>query len=76
MAALKLGVLLTSKRRCVSAVKANYRSQAISYVVNTQMAKELPLDGRNVLQLMHLARDAGPTSSSSVRASSFIAPSR
>jgi hypothetical protein len=39
-------------------------SQTIGYQVNTQMATELPLNGRNVLQLMQLAPDAGPTSSS------------
>ena len=39
-------------------------SQTIGYQVNTQMATELPLNGRNILQLMQLAPDAGPTQSS------------
>ena len=28
--------------------------------MNTQMVQELPLNGRNILQLMSLAPDAGP----------------
>lgn len=39
------------------------RSPAISTVIDNKMARELPLNGRNVLQLMQLAPDAGPTSS-------------
>ena len=35
-------------------------SQTIGYVVNQQMIAELPLNGRNILQLMQLAPDAGP----------------
>lgn len=44
--------------------QVNLRSQTVSYTVTAQMARELPLNGRNVLQLMSLAPDAGPTSSS------------
>jgi hypothetical protein len=44
--------------------QVDLRSQTVSYSVTAQMARELPLNGRNVLQLMSLAPDAGPTSSS------------
>ncbi|MCC6590594.1 MAG: TonB-dependent receptor [Bryobacterales bacterium] len=46
------------------AEQVNLRSQTVSYSVTAQMARELPLNGRNILQLMSLAPDAGPTSSS------------
>src|SRR5436305_11671526 len=46
------------------AEQVDLRSQTVSYSVTAQMARELPLNGRNVLQLMSLAPDAGPTSSS------------
>jgi hypothetical protein len=45
--------------------QVNLRSQTISYEVTRQMVTELPLNGRNILQLMQLAPDAGPTASSS-----------
>jgi hypothetical protein len=48
-----------------SAEQVNLRSQTISYEVTTQMVTQLPLNGRNILQLMTLAPDAGPTSSAS-----------
>ncbi|HWB99514.1 MAG TPA: carboxypeptidase regulatory-like domain-containing protein, partial [Bryobacteraceae bacterium] len=44
--------------------QVNLRSQTVSYQVTPEMARELPLNGRNILQLMSLAPDAGPTSSS------------
>src|SRR5207245_10499080 len=46
------------------AQQVNLRSQTLSYEVTTQMVTELPLNGRNILQLMTLAPDAGPTASS------------
>jgi hypothetical protein len=47
-----------------TAEQVNLRSETLSHEVNTQMITELPLNGRNVLQLMALAPDAGPTYSS------------
>ncbi len=47
-----------------AADQVNLRSQTVSHEVNTQMVTELPLNGRNILQLMSLAPDAGPASSS------------
>lgn len=44
--------------------QVNLRSQTLSYEVTTQMVTQLPLNGRNILQLMTLAPDAGPTASS------------
>jgi hypothetical protein len=43
--------------------QVNLRSGAQSYEITSQMAEELPLNGRNVLQLMTLAPDTGPGNS-------------
>ena len=59
--ALQLGA--ATQTVTVSAVgeQVNLRSQTLSHEVNTQMVTELPLNGRNILQLMQLAPDVGPT---------------
>jgi hypothetical protein len=61
--ALQLGA--ATQTVTVSAVgeQVNLRSQTISHEVNTQMVTQLPLNGRNILQLMQLAPDVGPTTS-------------
>ena len=64
---VSLQVGATSQTLTVTATpsQVNVRSQTLSYEVNTQMVAELPLNGRNILQLMQLAPDAGLTASSS-----------
>jgi hypothetical protein len=47
-----------------AASEVNTRSPSTSTVINTEMTQELPLNGRNVLQLMQLAPDTGPTGTS------------
>lgn len=62
-----LQVGATTQTLTVSSVaeQVNVRSQTISYEVTRQMVTELPLNGRNILQLMQLAPDTGPVASSS-----------
>lgn len=43
-------------------VAVNQQSITVSTVIDNTMTKELPLNGRNVLQLAQLAPDSGPTS--------------
>jgi hypothetical protein len=61
-----LQVGATTQTLTVSAApeQVNLRSQTISYEVTRQMVTELPLNGRNILQLMRLGADAGPGGSS------------
>src|SRR5260370_21030340 len=40
------------------------RTQTLTTVITPEMARELPLNGRNLLQLMALAPDASPSGSS------------
>jgi hypothetical protein len=42
----------------------NLQSPTVSTSIDNKMTQQLPLNGRNVLQLMQLAPDVGPTSSS------------
>ena len=53
------------------APQVNVRSQTVSYSVTSQMITELPLNGRNVTQLMALAPDAGLTSGGYLGNSSY-----
>jgi Carboxypeptidase regulatory-like domain len=43
-------------------IGVDLQSPTVSTVIDTKMTQELPLNGRNVLQLAQLAPDAGPTS--------------
>jgi hypothetical protein len=60
-AALQLGAATQTVTVSAAGEQVNLRSQTISHEVNTQMVTELPLNGRNILQLMQLAPDVGPT---------------
>ncbi|HUQ90754.1 MAG TPA: carboxypeptidase regulatory-like domain-containing protein [Bryobacteraceae bacterium] len=62
--ALQIGASTQTVTVAGESEQVNLRSQTLSYTVTSEMAKELPLNGRNILQLMSLAPDAGPTSSS------------
>ncbi len=62
--ALQVGASAQTVEVEASAEQVNLRSQTLSYQVNTQMVTELPLNGRNVLQLMQLAPDAAPVPTS------------
>jgi hypothetical protein len=61
---LQVGAATQTVQVEASADQINLRSQTLSYEVNTQMVRELPLNGRNILQLMQLAPDAAPVSTS------------
>lgn len=63
-AALRPGAV--SERVVVEAAstEVNTRSPNVSTAINTEMTQQLPLNGRNVLQLMQLAPDTGPTGTS------------
>jgi hypothetical protein len=45
-----------------SAASVDLQSPTVSTVIDNTMTRELPLNGRNVLQLAQLAPDSGPTS--------------
>jgi len=45
-----------------SAAAVDLQSPTVSTVIDNKMTQQLPLNGRNVLQLAQLAPDAGPTS--------------
>ncbi len=62
--ALQIGAVADTVTVAAEAEQVNLRSQTLSHEVNSQMVTELPLNGRNILQLMALAPDAGPTYSS------------
>ncbi len=47
------------------------RSPSVTTAINSEMIRELPLNGRNVLQLMQLAPDTGPTGSSGYQQSAW-----
>jgi hypothetical protein len=61
---LQIGTATQTVTVAAQAEQVNLRSQTVSYEVTTQMVTQLPLNGRNILQLMTLAPDAGPTYSS------------
>ena len=61
---LQVGAATQTVSVAAEAQQVNLRSQTLSYEVTTQMVTQLPLNGRNILQLMTLAPDAGPTQSS------------
>ena len=63
-ATLQVGATNQTVTVASQAEQVNLRSQTVSYEVTTQMVTQLPLNGRNILQLMTLAPDAGPTQSS------------
>lgn len=58
--ALQVGAAAQTVQVEATADQVNTRSQTLSYEVSNQMVKELPLNGRNILQLMQLAPDAAP----------------
>ena len=60
---LQMGAVSQSVTVSAAGSPVNTRSQTISYTVTPAMAVELPLNGRNIIQLQALAPDAGPTSS-------------
>ncbi len=62
--ALTVGAAAQTVTVASTADQVNLRAETLSHEVNNQMVTELPLNGRNVLQLMALAPDAGPTYSS------------
>lgn len=61
---LQIGATTETVTVAAEAEQVNLRSQTVSYEVTTHMVTQLPLNGRNILQLMTLAPDAGPTYSS------------
>ncbi|HEY3837478.1 MAG TPA: carboxypeptidase-like regulatory domain-containing protein, partial [Bryobacteraceae bacterium] len=61
---LQVGAAAQTVQVEASSEQVDLRSQTLSYDVNTQMVTELPLNGRNVLQLMQLAPDASPIGTS------------
>jgi hypothetical protein len=62
---LQVGSTSQTVTVAAAAEQVDLRSQTLSYSINTQMVTGLPLNGRNLLQLMQLAPDAGPTASTS-----------
>jgi hypothetical protein len=58
---LKLGATTESVAVEGSAVDVNFQTPTVSTVIDNKMTQELPLNGRNVLQLAQLAPDSGPT---------------
>ncbi len=59
--ALKVGASSQAVTVTGQGTQINLRSSTQSYEITAQMIKELPLNGRNVLQLMTLAPDVSPT---------------
>ncbi len=62
--AMQVGAAAQTVQVEATADQVNTRSQTLSYEVSNQMVKELPLNGRNILQLMQLAPDAAPIGTS------------
>ena len=58
---LELGATTQSIAVEGSAVDVNFQTPTVSTVIDNKMTQELPLNGRNVLQLAQLAPDSGPT---------------
>ena len=58
---LTVGSLTQTVTVTGAADQVNLRSQTINYVITSKMITELPLNGRNVTQLIAVAPDAGPT---------------
>jgi len=59
---LQVGSMTESVTVQAAAAGVDLQSPTVSTVIDTKMTQELPLNGRNVLQLAQLAPDAGPTS--------------
>ncbi len=59
--ALQVGATTESVAVQGSAVAADFQTPTVSTVIDNKMTQELPLNGRNVLQLAQLAPDSGPT---------------
>jgi Carboxypeptidase regulatory-like domain len=59
--ALQVGATTESVAVEGSAVDVNFQTPTVSTVIDNKMTQELPLNGRNVLQLAQLAPDSGPT---------------
>lgn len=59
---LQVGSATESITVQAAAAGVDLQSPTVSTVIDTNMTRELPLNGRNVLQLAQLAPDAGPTS--------------
>lgn len=58
---LQVGSTSESVTIQAAAAGVDLQSPTVSTVIDTKMTQELPLNGRNVLQLAQLAPDAGPT---------------
>ena len=58
---LRVGSPSTSVTVSGQAPQVDVRSQQLQTVITPEMARDLPLNGRNVLQLMSLAPDASPS---------------
>ena len=63
-AELHVGAVSQSVTVQAAANMINVESPNVSTTIDNKMTQQLPLNGRNVLQLMQLAPDTGPTSSS------------
>lgn len=61
-AVLEVGEVSQSVTVMAESAAVNLQSPTVSTTIDTKMTQELPLNGRNVLQLAQLAPDAGPTS--------------
>lgn len=59
-AALAIGSTSQSVTVSAAGSQVDVRSATVSYQVTTKMAVDLPLNGRNVIQLMSLAPDVAP----------------
>jgi hypothetical protein len=62
-AALLVGAVSQNVVVQASSNMINVESPTVSTSIDNKMTQELPLNGRNVLQLMQLAPDSGPTNS-------------
>jgi hypothetical protein len=62
-AALRVGAVAQSVVVQAASNMINVESPTVSTSIDNKMTQELPLNGRNVLQLMQLAPDSGPTNS-------------
>jgi hypothetical protein len=58
---LEVGSVSESVTVVAESAAVNLQSPTVSTAIDSKMTQELPLNGRNVLQLAQLAPDAGPT---------------
>ena len=58
---LQIGSVTENVTVQAASIAVNLQSPTVSTVIDNKMTQELPLNGRNVLQLAQLAPDAGPT---------------